>query len=413
MKYIHFVIVCICLLVLCISPVAGVRTEAMMHYSEPAVAVGDEVILEQGYSFKVVDMNTKSGAVMIELYLDGDELDLEDSFAKEAEPLEHIRSVTEEEDDETDEVEYLILRITAKGSVKEYGDVYRSTVYIEQYLDPLEDVDDYLILDNNYYFDDDSELELAELYTLGIMDVDDSEISLELRLDGELLKQDDVEEGDYFYYTVYSDEQPDVVFLANVDAFIESDDVTTVFLKHVSLKQVSISDQDDVSSDDDVPDEVDIDVDSPVDGGLKAGRIAIITYYVDDAFSEVRILIDDDMIDSRNDVSAGAYKAVTDELSAGVHKATLIMVDDDGGITSHSEEFSVSVDIKDNITESISGFASSAVEGLGKDDNASDNVSSSLSLPSLPSGSGISNVISFIITAGVFVVFFMFFRKFR
>ncbi|SFM42492.1 hypothetical protein [Methanolobus profundi] len=407
MKYIHFVIVCVCLFVLCISPAAGVRTEAMIHYSEPAVAVGDELFLEQGYSFKVVDMNTRSGAIMIELYLNGEEIDLDDTLAKEDEPLEYVRTVVEDEDDE-DEIDYFILRITPKGSVKESDDVYRSTVYIEQYLDPMEDVGDYLILDKSFSFDDDSELELAGLYTLKVMDVEDGEISLELRLNGGLLKQDDLEEENYFYYTVYSDEQPDVIFLAYLETFFESDDEVTVFLKHVSLKQSTTSD-----NDDEVPDEVDIDVESPVDGGLKAGRAAIINYYVDDSFSEVRILVDGDVIDTRKDVDAGVYKAVTDELGAGVHKATLIMMDDDDDFISYSEEFSVSVNIKENITESLAGFASSAAESLSKDNSSSGNDSSSLSVPSLPSGSSISNAVSFIITAGVFILFFMFFKKFR
>ncbi len=396
------------MLILCISPVSGIRSEAMIHYSEPAVSVEDEIFLEQGYSFKVADMNSKSGDILIELYLDGEEIELDDNFAKEDNPLEYVRSIVEDaDDDEVKEVDYLILRITPEGSVKKSDDGIYSTIYIEQYIDPVEDVDDYLILDKSYSLNDDSELELAGLYTLTSTGVDDGEVSLELRLSGKLVKEDEVEEGDYFYYTVYSSKQPRTIFLANVKAFFETDDSITVFLKHVSLQQNSISGTD---SDDEYSDGVDINVESPVDGGLKAGRVAIVNYYVDESFPEVRIMVDGELVDSRRYVNPGIYKTVTDELDSGVHKATLMAIGEDDDISYYSEEFSVSVNIKENITESIIEMANSATEGLGNDDG-SDN-STVFSLPSLPSNSSISSMLSLIVTAGVFVVFLMFFNKF-
>jgi hypothetical protein len=405
MKYIHFVMVCVCLLVLCVSPVSGVETETIIHYSEPAVSVQDKITLEQGYSFKVVDMNSKSGDVMIELYLNGEEIDLGNNFAAEDNPLEYVRSVA---DDDDEEVDYFIMRITPKGSVKESDGKYYSIIYIEQYLDPVEDIDEYLILGESYSFKSDSDFKLANSYTLDVAGIEDNELSLELRLNGKLLKEDDVEEGEYFYYTVYSGNQPDTIFLANVKAFIESDDSTTVFLKQVSLKQnsKSVPDKDAAA----VPEEIDIDVESPVGGDLKAGSIAIITYGVDEAFTEVRILVDGEFVDSRNDVSKGTYKAVTGEMDAGIHDVMLIMIDGED-FSYYSEDFSVSVNIKDNITESIAGIASSAAESIVRD-NSSSNVSFNSSMPST-SGSSISNVISLIVTVGVFVVFFVFYNKFR
>ncbi|WP_292467093.1 hypothetical protein [Methanolobus sp.] len=405
MKYIHFVMVCVCLLVLCVSPVSGVETETIIHYSEPAVSVQDNITLEQGYSFKVVDMNSKSGDVMIELYLNGEEIDLDNNFAAEDNPLEYVRSVA---DDDDEEVDYFIMRITPKGSVKESDGKYYSIIYIEQYLDPVEDIDEYLILGESYSFKSDSDFKLANSYTLDVAGIEDNELSLELRLNGKLLKEDDVEEGEYFYYTVYSGNQPDTIFLANVKAFIESDDSTTVFLKQVSLKQnsKSVPDKDAAA----VPEEIDIDVESPVGGDLKAGSIAIITYGVDEAFTEVRILVDGEFVDSRNDVSKGTYKAVTGEMDAGIHDVMLIMIDGED-FSYYSEDFSVSVNIKDNITESIAGIASSAAESIVRD-NSSSNVSFNSSMPST-SGSSISNVISLIVTVGVFVVFFVFYNKFR
>jgi hypothetical protein len=405
MKYIHFVMVCVCLLVLCVSPVSGVETETIIHYSEPAVSVQDKITLEQGYSFKVVDMNSKSGDVMIELYLNGEEIDLGNNFAAEDNPLEYVRSVA---DDDDEEVDYFIMRITPKGSVKESDGKYYSIIYIEQYLDPVEDIDEYLILGESYSFKSDSDFKLANSYTLDVAGIEDNELSLELRLNGKLLKEDDVEEGEYFYYTVYSGNQPDTIFLANVKAFIESDVSTTVFLKQVSLKQnsKSVPDKDAAA----VPEEIDIDVESPVGGDLKAGSIAIITYGVDEAFTEVRILVDGEFVDSRNDVSKGTYKAVTGEMDAGIHDVMLIMIDGED-FSYYSEDFSVSVNIKDNITESIAGIASSAAESIVRD-NSSSNVSFNSSMPST-SGSSISNVISLIVTVGVFVVFFVFYNKFR
>ncbi|WP_342306113.1 hypothetical protein [Methanolobus sp. ZRKC5] len=409
MKYIHFVIIFICMLILCISPVSGIRTEAMIHYSEPAVSVQDEIFLEQGYSFKVVDMNSKSGAILVELYLNGEEVKLDENFAKEDNPFEYVRSIVEDEDDDEEtEVDYLILRITPEGSVKKSDDEIYSTIYIEQYIDPVEDVDDYLILDKSYTLKDDSELELAGFYTLTATGVDDGEVSLELRLSGKLVKEDEVEEGDYFYYTAYSDKQPRTIFLANVKAFFETDDSITVFLKHVSLQQNSISGAD---GDDKYSDGIDINVESPVDGGLKAGRVAIVSYYVDDSFPEVRIMVDGELVDSRRYVNPGIYRTVTEELDAGVHKATLMTIGEDDDISYYSEEFSVSVNIKENITESIIEMANSATEGFGNG-TASDK-SANFSLPSLPSTSNVSNMVSLIVTAGVFVVFLMFFKKFR
>ncbi|WP_406656433.1 hypothetical protein V7O62_11300 [Methanolobus sp. ZRKC2] len=404
MKYIHFVIICICVVFLCVSPVAGLETKTMIHYSEPDVSVRDEIFLEQGYSLRVLDMNSKSGDVWISLYLNGEEIELDDNFAKEDDSLEYIRSVIvdEDEDDET-EIDYFILRITPEGSVKNSDGKLYSTIYIEQYLDPVEDVDDYLILDKSYSLKKGDELELAGLYTIEATDVDDDELSLELRLNGKLLKEDKVEEGEYFHYSVYSDTGPQTIFLANVKGFFETDEGITVFLNHVLLQQ------DTVSGNTGVPESIDIDVESPVDGGLKAGRVAIINYYLDESYSEVRILIDGEVMDSRNQVSPGTYKAVTGELDAGIHKATLMTIDDDDDASYYSEEFSVSVNIKDNITESIVEFASSAAEGFEKD-NSSTNVSSKLPVPSLPSD--VSNALSLIVTIGVFIIFIWFFRKF-
>ncbi|MDW7731029.1 MAG: hypothetical protein SCH66_01215 [Methanolobus sp.] len=404
MKYIHFVIICICIFFLCVSPAAGLKTKTMIHYSEPAVSVRDEISLEQGYSFRVLDMNSKSGDILIGLYLNGEEVDLDDNLAKEDEPLEYVRSVIEDEDEDDEaEIDYFILRITPEGSVKKSDGVLYSTIHIEQYLDPVEDIDDYLILDKSYSLESDSELELAGLYTLEVTDADDNEVSLELRLNGRLLKEDKVEEGDYFYYSVYSDTGPQAIFLANVKSFFETDTGITVFLNHVSLQQ------DAVSGNSDVPESIDLDVTSPVGGELKAGRIAIIDYYLDNSYSEVRILIDGEVLDSRNEISAGTYKAVTEELDAGIHKATLMTIDDDDDISYYSEEFSVSVNIQDNITGSIAELASSAAESL-ENNNRSANVSSGLTVPSLPSD--ISNILSLIVTVGVFIVFIWFFRKF-
>ncbi|WP_407282910.1 hypothetical protein V7O61_01985 [Methanolobus sp. WCC1] len=429
MKYIHFVIISVCILLLCVSPASGVRTKAMIHYSEPQVAVQDEIFLEQGYSFKVLDMNSKSGDVWIELYLNGEEVELDDNFAKEDQPLEYIRSIVEDEnDDEDEEIDYFILKITTEGDVDEEDGVVYSTLYIEQYMDLVEDVENYLLLDKSYSLKTDSELELSGLYTLEATDVDDDEVTLELRLNGKLLKEDEVEDDEYFYYTVYSDGNPETVFLANVKAFFETDDEVTVFLNHVSLKQIQ------VSSSDELPDGLDIDVSSPVDGGLKAGRIAIVSYSLNESYSEVRILVDGEILDSRYNASPGVYKAVTDEMNSGIHKATLVAINEDDDTSYYSEDFSVSVNIKDNITESIVELANTAATEISKTYNITSNISKSddsikdsssdteessdtkdsvSSLSSWTSSTGVSNAVSLIVTAGVFLLFFTFFNKFR
>lgn len=392
---------------MCVSPASALETGPMIHYSEPGVNVQDEVVLEQGYSFKVVDMNSNTGAILIKLYLNSEEIDLDDNFAEEDDPFEYIRSVVDEDDDEED---HLILRITPKGSVKNVDGKYYSTLYIEQYLDPVENIDDYLILDEAYSLKSDSDIEFADIYTLEITGIEDDAVSLEFSLNSKVLKEDEVKEGDYFYYTTYSGSQPEAVFLAHVRAFIESGDAVTVFFDEVSLKQISSGSKD---NDDEAPDKIDIRVGSPVGGDLKAGDVAIITYDLNEAFTEVRILVDGEFVDSRKDVSKGSYKAVTDELGAGIHNVMLIMIDDDK-FSYYSEDFSVSVNIKDNITQSISGIASSAVESIINNNNSSNE--SSMEAPittSSSSGSGFSSMLSLVITAGVFVVFFIFYNKFR
>ncbi len=402
MKYIHFVIISTCILLLCITPAAGLKTEAMIHYSEPDVSIGDEIFLEQGYSVKVLDMNSNSGDIWIELYRDGDKVELDDNFAKEDEALEYIRTVIEDEDDDK-EVDYFILSIISEGSVKESdGEIY-STIYIEQYLDPVEDFNDYLLMDRDFSLKAGSERRLSGLYTIEASDVDDGEVTFELRFDDRLLKEDEVEEDDYFYYTVYSETGPQTVFLAYLEGLFETDGGTTVFIDHVFLQQ------DTVSGIADVPESIDINVTSPLGDGLKAGRIAIVDYYLDDSYEEVRILLDGEVLDTRKEVSPGTYKAVTGELDSGIHKVTLMTLDENDDISYYSEEFSVSVNIQDNIGESIAELANSAAEGLGKD-NSSANSSSDMSGPLLPSD--ISNILSLLVSAFVFVVLIWFFKKF-
>jgi hypothetical protein len=196
----------------------------------------------------------------------------------------------------------------------------------------------------------------------------------------------------------------------------------------VSLKQIQ------VSSSDELPDGLDIDVSSPVDGGLKAGRIAIVSYSLNGSYSEVRILVDGEILDSRYNASPGVYKAVTDEMNSGIHKATLVAINEDDDTSYYSEDFSVSVNIKDNITESIVELANTAATEISKTYNITSNISKSddsikdsssdteessdtkdsvSSLSSWTSSTGVSNAVSLIVTAGVFLLFFTFFNKFR
>ena len=196
----------------------------------------------------------------------------------------------------------------------------------------------------------------------------------------------------------------------------------------MSLKQIQ------VTSSDELPDGLDIDVSSPVDGGLKAGRIAIVSYSLNESYSEVRILVDGEILDSRYNASPGVYKAVTDEMNSGIHKATLVAINEDDDTSYYSEDFSVSVNIKDNITESIVELANTAATEISKTYNITSNISKSddsikdsssdteessdtkdsvSSLSSWTSSTGVSNAVSLIVTAGVFLLFFTFFNKFQ
>jgi len=75
MRYIHFVLVGLCIVLSAfVSPAYGTEANAMIHYSETFVEIQDELALEQGYSIKVLDISPTNGNSWIELYLNGSQI---------------------------------------------------------------------------------------------------------------------------------------------------------------------------------------------------------------------------------------------------------------------------------------------------------------------------------------------------
>ncbi|MDF1534683.1 MAG: hypothetical protein P1P69_09325, partial [Methanosarcinaceae archaeon] len=141
MKYIHFVLVGLCIVLSAfVTPAYGAEVNAMIHYSETFMNIQDELLFEQGYSIKVADINPTNGDSWLELYLNGIKVDSDMQFAKENAPFEYIRTVTDKNDDKK-ETDYLIIRIT---SIKVEKEPLSVKLKIEQFLDPELDAAEYL-----------------------------------------------------------------------------------------------------------------------------------------------------------------------------------------------------------------------------------------------------------------------------
>ena len=358
MKYIHFVIVGLCIVLSAfISPAYGAETNALIHYSETFVEIQDELALEQGYSIKVIDINSENGDSWIELYLNGNTIDTDMNFAKETTPFEYIKTVTDE-DDEDEETDYLIIRITP---VKVEEETLSVKLKIEQFLDPEFDAAEYLILDKSRSVKVGTPLELEEEYTLEASDLEDTFVTLTLSKNGYPVKEEEVDKGDMFAYSKTVNGKVITIFIAKFNDLFVSTDSEMVLLEQVSQRADIIIESD-----------ATITIESADSSTIRDGDIAIIRYTLENEdISEVKVLLDGEQIDHRSGISTGTYSTVTEPLNAGIHEVVLTTVANDGTMSTHIKEFTVEASIASEAaglaSEVASEAASDMVGNIGED----------------------------------------------
>ncbi len=379
MRYIHFVLVGLCIVLSAfVSPAYGTEVNAMIHYSETFVEIQDELALEQGYSIKVMDINSENGDSWLELYLNGNKIDTDAYFAKENAPFEYIKTVTDEDDEE---IEYLIIRIKPIEVIEE---PLSTELKVEQFLDPEFDAAEYLILDKTRSIRIGTPLELEEGHTLEASGLEDTSVTLTLSKNGYPIKEEEVEKGDMFTYSKTVDGKVITIFIARFDNFFVGTDSEVIFLEQVSQRANIIIESD-----------ATITVEGADSAKIRDGDIAIIRYTLENEdISEVKVLLDGEQIDHRSGISTGTYSTVTKSLNAGIHEMVLTTVASDGTMSTHTKTFTV----EDSIAAEAADLAAEAASDMvGKISEDNETVGKVLELP------GFSSIISAMIIGLVFI----------
>jgi hypothetical protein len=250
-----------------------------------------------------------------------------------------------------------------------------SKIKVEQFDDGTVDDDSYIIYDRKLTLDKGTPRSMGDDYSLEVSYIDEDDddekvVALKLLKGRELLKTEVLHDGDYFYYTIYTDIGPDTIFISQLDGFFESSDSEMVFLDQVSLKKSAslISESVDVESIT-VENGVSLVISSSDGGKLFEGDMAIIRYGLPESFSTVKLLMNEQTIDSRNDVDIGVYSAVSGKLSEGTHVFSLVGVSDGKEKELISETITIEPSIMDSMSSSAKDLAESANNALGSNDN--------------------------------------------
>ena len=367
MRYIHFVLVGLCIVLSAfVSPAYGTEANAMIHYSETFVEIQDELALEQGYSIKVMDINSENGDSWLELYLNGNKIDTDAYFAKQSAPFEYIKTVT---DEDNEEIEYLIIRIKPIEVIEE---PLSTELKVEQFLDPEFDAAEYLILDKTKSIRIGTPLELEEEYTIEASGLEDTSVILTLSKNGYPIKEEEVEKGDMFTYSKTVDGKVITIFIAKFDDFFVGTDSEVIFLEQVSQRANIIIESD-----------ATITIEGADSAKIRDGDIAIIRYTLENEdISEVKVLLDDEQIDHRSGISTGTYSAVTETLNAGTHEVVLTTVASDGTMSTHTKAFTVEASIASEAAGLAAEVASEAASDMmGKISEDNESIGKVLELP--------------------------------
>ncbi|MFP4654108.1 MAG: hypothetical protein ACLFMM_00245 [Methanohalobium sp.] len=409
MRYIYFALIILVFFGLVTTGYAQ-KTDAMIHYSEESLGIGDTYSLEQGYSFKVHDSNGDTGNSWIELYLNGNKIDTDDQFSKKNDPFEYVKTVTEN----GDEVDHLILRITPLELIESPNKILVK-FKIEQYIDPEMGTDDYLLIDRSKSVNNIKPLELENGYTLYASKLIQDSAVLTLEKDGSVVKEKKIDKGDFFTYNRATSNGKSTIFLAELSEIFTSKDYNTAFLEHVTLKKDNISDPDSGLNSNI---NLNIRVRDLNNNGLDQGDKAIISYTLENSnFSKVQVMLDGDQIDIRRDVNAGTYVTLTGNLTEGVHNTTVVAVYNDGSqvkqttdfvVGSASEESSMGMNQSDNTSKSANNLkklAGSVIDRITNNNTvteSSTNVSTDVS--GISGNSGLVRALSAVITMIVFSI---------
>ncbi|MEA1985022.1 MAG: S-layer protein domain-containing protein [Euryarchaeota archaeon] len=362
MRHIHVVtmILCLCIVLLAIMmPASAMETDAMIHYSERVVNVGEDISLEQGYSLHVVDINSETGDLWVRTSLNNEELDDGEGTAKENEPFEYLITVEEEEDDE--ETDYLILRITPLDVVKKNG-MTSSEIKIEQYLDPQIDTDDYLISGTSKSLEVGQPLSLEDGYTLSASEFEDNTVTLTLRKNGYVVKEEEeIGEGDIFSYTKITDQGEATIFIAKINSLFDGTDKQLVSLKDVSQRTDVVSESQTM-----------IMVTNPEGGNVCTGEVAAVRYTIEHDVAVAEVLLDGKTIDERREVVAGTYSALTDKLPTGDHEVMVRTTSHSGTISTDTIQFSVGEDPASETTRDVASAVEDVIDGMNGSEGISD-----------------------------------------
>lgn len=360
MKYIHFVLVVLCIVLTAfVTPACAAEVNAMIYYSENFINPLSDFSLGQGYSIKVIDISPVNGMSMIDLYLDGKKIDSDMQFAKEDMPFEYIKTVI---DEDGKEIDFLVIRITPIEVVDNPLSVKFKT---EQFLDPELKAAEYLILDKTKSITIGTPLELEEDYTLKASDLTNTSIILTLSKNGHSVKEEKLEKGDMFTYSKTVNGKVITVFIAKLYNFFVGTDSEVVFLKQVSQRA-------DVVVESSTIDSVIITVENANSNKLRDGDLGIIRYTIEnEGISEINILLDSEQVDHRSSVEIGTYSTVIETLNAGIHEVVVTTVANDGTMLTHTKIFTVEASIASEAVGFAANVASEAasdiVEKIGED----------------------------------------------
>jgi hypothetical protein len=319
MKYIRFAIAVICVFTFfCGFASAAEEMEEQIQYAETIVSIGDEIKLEQGYTADIVDVNSDNGELWLQLYLEGEKVG--EGFVKENNPFRYVRTIEEEDDEETD---YLIFNFSLQGTKKEDGET-ASEILIKQYRDPEIDLDNYLMLDKTVSVDIGSQMDLKEDYTIEAFDLDDNTVTITLRKNGNVVKEEEtMEEGDIFAYTRTNGDWIMTIFMGKVGSVFEGEDRDVVFLENVAQR-----------TDADIGAGIQIEIDVPAEN--PENEQIIVYYTLNGDVDTVEVYLEEDLIDTRQNLGEGTYPAVIGESSTGEYNIEVKAVTSDGAVVTES-----------------------------------------------------------------------------
>lgn len=319
MKYIRFAIAVICVFTFfCGFASAAEEMEEQIQHAETIVSIGDEIELEQGYTADIVDVNSDSGELWLKLYLEGEKV--EEGFVKENNPYRYLKTIEEEDNEET---EYLIFNFSLQGTKKENGET-SSEILIKQYRDPEIDLENYLILDKTVSMDIGSQRDLKEDYTIEASELDEDTVTITLRKNGNVVKEEEnMEEGDVFIYTRTNGDRIMTVFMGTVGSIFEGEDSDVVFLENVAQRTY-------VDTGEGIQIEIDVPAENPENEKI------IIYYTLNGNADTVEVYLEGDLIDTRQNLGEGTYPAAIEELSNGEYNIEVKAVTSDGAVITES-----------------------------------------------------------------------------